>query len=302
MDTRRDAAYREALQAVCHGVDVTSHVIPAPRYCIEYYTQTNQAETSIFLLFWLVGGPTGALAAAIGGAGSGPSVDAGADGGCDGCAVAASGDGAACSGVCTTAPSDRSAACCASVTPVRLVMSRRSKRRTPRSVCRQTPLPTSHSLIVPSWSPLARSCPSPENATLQTAPVCPSSRPSPASATPRPRRYVRAGWLGTARSAPPTAVLSHHRRHWPAAARPRRAPQPRPCRRAPSSPAVACGPPPATGAPRPWASRPPGRRHQHSARPRWGTQTPRPALPLSGRHPPSWHPAPPPLAGRHAGW
>ncbi len=30
MDTRRDAAHREALEAVCHGVDVTSHVIPAP--------------------------------------------------------------------------------------------------------------------------------------------------------------------------------------------------------------------------------------------------------------------------------
>jgi LacI family transcriptional regulator len=35
MDTRRDAAHREALEAVCHEADVTSHVIPAPKACIK---------------------------------------------------------------------------------------------------------------------------------------------------------------------------------------------------------------------------------------------------------------------------
>jgi hypothetical protein len=103
-------------------------------------------------------------------------------------------------------------------------------------------------------------------------------------------------------AAPPprTAGRCRPRRRWPRAARPPRAPRPRPGRCALAPPAGACGLPPATGAPRPSASRPPQRRHRRSARPPLGRRTPRPAPPRPGGRPPGWCPARPPATDRPA--
>ena len=165
----------------------------------------------------------------------------------------------------------------------------------PCRVASGRPLPASHSRTVPSSLPLATSRPSAESATPQTAPVWPCRVASglPAAGLPQPHRPVPAAAghqppVGRERHAPdragvalqgrqraarcrsPTAAPSRPHRRWPAAARPPRAPRPRPRRCGPAGwpGAARCRPP--TAAP----SRP---------RRRWPAAARRPRAPRPDR-------------------